>query len=104
MHIKLKKLEAMVGKNVFHYSFKKPSQAVTPTTTPTVTLDGEVVHVDPQLLFQRLTAPAQGSAEDIPQVFTYEQCSVLSSLFDTAGFIRETQKPALADANWGLGD
>ena len=97
-------LQAMVGKNAFDYSFKKSSQAVTPTTTPTVTLDGETVHVDPQLLFQRLTAAAERSAEDIPQVFTYELCSVPSSLFDTAGFIREPQKPALADAIWGLGD
>ena len=39
-------LQAMVGKNVFDYSFQKSSQAVTPTTTPTVTLDGETVHVD----------------------------------------------------------
>ena len=97
-------LQAMIGKNIFDYSFKKSSQAVTPTTTQTVTLDGETVHVDPQLLFQRLTAAAQWSAEDIPQVFTYELCSVPSSLFDTAGFIREPQKPALADAIWGLGD
>ena len=97
-------LQAMIGKNIFDYSFKKSSQAVTPTTTPTVTLDGDIVHVDPQLLFQRLTAAAQRSAEDIPQVFTYELCSVPSSLFDTAGFIREPQKPALADAIWGLGD
>ena len=97
-------LQAMVGKNVFEYSFKKPSQARTPTTTPTVTLDGEIVHVDPQLLFQRLTAAAQRSAEDTPLVFTCELCSVPSSLFDTAGFIRETQKPALADAIWVLGD
>ena len=73
--------------------------------TPTVTLDGEIVHVDPQLLFQRLTAAAQRSAEDIPrQALTYELCSVPSSLFDTAGFIREPQKPALTDAIWGLGD
>ena len=36
-------LQAMVGKNAFDYSFKKSSQAVTPTTTPTVTLDGETV-------------------------------------------------------------
>ena len=71
---------------------------MTPITTPTVTLDGETVHVDPQLLFQRLTAAAQRSAEDIPQIFTYELCSVPSSLFDTAGFIREPQKPALTDA------
>lgn len=49
-------LQAMGGKNAFDYSFKKSSQAVTPTTTPTVTLDGETVHIEPQLLFQRLTA------------------------------------------------
>ena len=33
-------LQAMIGKNIFDYSFKKSSQAVTPTTTQTVTLDG----------------------------------------------------------------
>ena len=46
-------LQAMIGKNIFDYSFKKSSQAVTPTTTPTVTLDGETVHVDPQLDLQQ---------------------------------------------------
>ena len=97
-------LQAMVGKNAFDYSFKKSEQVVTPTTAPSVTLDGEKVHVDPQLLFQRLTAAAQRSAEDIAQVFTYELCSVPSSLFDSAGFIRDPQKPALADAIWAMGD
>ena len=46
-------LQAMVCKYVFDYSFKKPSQAVTPTTTPKVTLDGETVHVDSQLDLQQ---------------------------------------------------
>ncbi|MCG8047094.1 MAG: hypothetical protein N0E48_15920, partial [Candidatus Thiodiazotropha endolucinida] len=97
-------LQAMPGNNAFDYSFKKSCQVVTQTTTPTVTLDGETVHVDPQLLFQRLTAAAQRSVGNIPQVFEYELCSVPSSLFDTAGFIREPDKPALADAIWNLGD
>ena len=97
-------IQAMPGNNVFDYSFKKSSQVVTQTTIPSVTLDGETVQVDPQLLFQRLTAAAQRSVENIPQVFTYELCSVPSSLFDTSGFIRQPQKPALADAVWSLGD
>ena len=46
-------LQTMVGKKVFDYSFKNSSQDVTPTTTPTVTLDGETVHVDPQLDLQQ---------------------------------------------------
>lgn len=97
-------LQTMVGKNVFDFSFKKSQKAVTLNTTPAVKLDGENVNVDPQLLFQRLTAASQRSVEDIPQVFSYELCSVPSSLFDTTGFIREPQKPALADAIWALGD
>ena len=94
----------MVCKNAFDYSFKTSSQAVTQTTTHTVTLDGETVHADPQLLFQRRTAAAQRFVEDIPQVLTNELCSVSSSLFGTAGFIRGPQKPTLADAIWGPGD
>ena len=95
-------IQAMPGNNVFDYSFKKSSQVVTQTTIPSVTLDGETVQGDPQLLFQRLTAAAQRSVENIPQVFTYELCSVPSSLFDTSRFIRQPQKPALADAVWSL--
>ena len=44
-------IQAMPGNNAFDYSFKKSCQVVTQTTTPSVTLDGETVHVDPQLLF-----------------------------------------------------
>ena len=47
-------LQAVVCKNIFDYSFEKPSQAVTPTTTLTVTLDGETVHINPQLDLQQL--------------------------------------------------
>ena len=46
-------LQGMVGKNDFDYSFKISSQAVTPTTTPTVTPDGETGHVEPQLGLQQ---------------------------------------------------
>ena len=74
---------------------------MTSTTTPIVTLNGETVHVDPQLSLQQQTSD---QLKTFHRFFTYELCSVPSSLFDTAGFIGEPQKPALADAIWGLGD
>ena len=48
-------LKDMVGKNVTEYTFKRKAHAVTMKSKSTVKLNKEeVVHIDPQLLFQRL--------------------------------------------------
>ena len=45
------KLEKMVGEKVSDFSFKKKDQAVTMGSKNGVKVDGEIIEVDPQLLF-----------------------------------------------------
>ena len=47
-------LQSMIGQNVFEYSFVKKYMAVTMKARSSVEIDGEVVPIDNQLLFQRL--------------------------------------------------
>ena len=48
-------LDSMVGKNVYEYSFQRKLQAVTLSAKVSVKINEEVVQVEPQLLFQRLS-------------------------------------------------
>ena len=45
----------MEGKTVNEYVFKRTNQAVTLDCKSSVKVDGDVIQIDPQLLFQRLT-------------------------------------------------
>ena len=62
----------------------------------TVTIDGNVVQIDPQLLFQWLTLAAK-SAHDLKEL-----CSYPPALFKSPLLLCEAQKPVLADAMWAL--
>ncbi|WAR03769.1 hypothetical protein MAR_010327 [Mya arenaria] len=94
-------LARMDGHTIAEYSFKKKDQAITMNTQSSVKIGGEVVQVDPQLLFQRLTVAAKAS-QDLASVFKYELCSHPPALFDTSLLLRQPQKPVLADAIWAL--
>ena len=76
-------------------------QSITLGTQSSVEIDGDSVHVDPQLLFQRLTIVAK-ALYDLESVFKYELCSYPPALFDSSMLLREPQKPVLADAIWAL--
>ena len=78
-------LQSMVGHHVLDYSFKKAGHAVTMNTKSTVKVDGDAIHVDPQLLFQRLMAASDRLVENQEEIFTYELCSIPSALFETSG-------------------
>ena len=54
-------LQSMLRQSISNYSFKKKSQAVTLGLKSSVKIDDELVHVDPQLLFQRLTIASKSS-------------------------------------------
>ena len=97
-------LKSMTGQNIFDYSFKRCDKVKAFDTIQSSKVDEEVVKVDQQLLFQRLSAAAQRFIDDMPNVFSYELCSVPSSLFDETGLIRKSQKASLADAVWSVGD
>ena len=49
-------ISKMVGATAADFSFKRKDQAVTMASKSAVKVGGEVVQVDPQLLFQRATA------------------------------------------------
>jgi hypothetical protein len=94
-------LESMTGQKVFEYSFKKKNEAVTLASKTAVKIQGELVQIDPQLLFQRLvTAGAQ--CGDLPNLFKYELCSYPPALFESSGVHIPAKKPVLADAIWSL--
>ena len=94
-------LDDMQDKNAVEYSFKRKNQAITLADKSAIQIDGEAVHVDPQLLFQRLNMAAK-TADSLEAVFKYELCSHPPSLFDSSLLLREPQKPALADVIWAL--
>ena len=64
-------LASMIGKTVGEFHFLK---AMTLGPRSTVTVMGESVKVDPQLIFQRLVAIGE-RGEDLPSLFKYKLCS-----------------------------
>ncbi|KAH3712649.1 hypothetical protein DPMN_072402 [Dreissena polymorpha] len=94
----------MLHKTVLEYSFKRTSQAVTLSSKSKVKVNGETVHIDPQLLFQRLTAAADRLYDSQEEIFKYELCSFPSSLFESSGLLKQADKPSLANAILALGD
>ena len=93
-------LKSMHGISVYDYSFKKKEKAMNMKVSSTVELDGEVVHVDPQLLFQRLITIGGTSNTDLETAFSYELCTFPTSIIENDGLLREANKPQLADAIW----
>ena len=53
-------------------------------------------------LFQRLILVAGGVVDNVEDIFKYEPCTYPVALFDASGFLREANKPPLADAMWAV--
>ena len=51
-------LDDMLHNSVGEYHFKRKKQIVTQNSKSSIVIDDEVVHIDPHLLFQRLTLAA----------------------------------------------
>ena len=66
-------LASMEGKTVAEYTFRKRYQAVTMNVKSTIKVHDEPVHVDPQLLFQRLVTVGTKN-DELKDVFDYELC------------------------------
>ncbi|VDI23946.1 Hypothetical predicted protein [Mytilus galloprovincialis] len=60
--------------------------------------------VNPQLMFQQLTAVGQDSLNNTAELFEYELSSFPSSLFEANGPPKQAAKATLADAIWNMGD
>eukprot|EP00794_Sanderia_malayensis_P017155 gene17155-18877_t len=82
-------LAKMTDQQVSTYSFKRKEQAVTLAAGSSMKINGVKVHVDPQLLFQRLVF-ACNTIADLQGVFKYELCSYPAALFDSPLTLRQT--------------
>ena len=89
-------LTSMDGRTPAEYSFKRKNQAATlGMKSSNVKIDGDKIHIDTQLLFQRLTTDMQSSGE-LESVFKHELCSYPSaSLIPLFCFGKQTNKPLL---------
>jgi hypothetical protein len=90
-------LTSMEGISVSKYTFSKKLQVMNLASSLYVSIDGEKIEIDPQLLYQRLLVTCIGSVE-IQTLFPYELCSYPSSLFDTNLFMRLVEKADLQNA------
>ena len=98
-------IDSMVGQNIFDFSFKKSMQVLTMSSKTSITVEEGRLEVDPQVLFQRLTAiSSRESVEDIANIFKYELSTHPSSIFEPSGLPRAASKPQISDAIWSMGD
>jgi hypothetical protein len=81
--------------------FKRGNQVITLTSKTDAKVGDDTISVDPQLLFQRLTAVGNLLMEDTGNMFRYELSTFPSSLFEPSGWPREANKP---DCIWNMGD
>ncbi|CAG2256238.1 unnamed protein product [Mytilus edulis] len=98
-------IESIAGNLVSEISFKKKDQIVTlDAKRPSGSNISQQPQVDPQLMFQRLTAVGQDSLNNTAELFEYELSSFPSSLFEANGLPKQAAKATLADAIWNIGD
>lgn len=82
----------MIGKDVSVHSFENVDKAITMASNNSILVDGEIIQIDPQLLFQRLMLMARNFDDDkLKEVFKYELAQKPSSLFDESGLMREAK-------------
>ena len=91
-------MKSMVGQDAFDKSFKRKNQAVTLAQDKGVTINGDSLQVDPQILFQRLIAIKDRFEVETCQLFKYEMSSHPAALFKTSALPLDAKKPELAQA------
>ena len=67
-------LEGMVGITTVQHTLKKKDQVCYLSNSNTINVRDEVIHIDPQLLFQRPVTAGQ-CKDNLAEVFQYELCS-----------------------------
>lgn len=94
-------ISSMSGQKVEEYTFKKSNSVIKPNAKNALVIDGDIVNIDPQLLFQRLMLITRDMDDtEIRNVFKYELAPKPSALFDELGFIREANSSSLYDLLW----
>ena len=92
-------MDAMTGIPVAQYTFKRSDQVTTLQSKSSVCVDGQPIHVDPELLFHHLIVSSNG-IEDRKVLFRFELCSYPSALFDDTLMPRAPPKAVLPNAIW----
>ena len=91
----------MEGKTSDQHTFRRKDQVITIGPKSYIKIDGEEVLVDQQLIFQILITGTHTSGE-LELAFKHELCSYPPYMFDSSLLLRESHKPAFADAIWVL--
>jgi hypothetical protein len=91
----------MFGKQVCNYTFQKKDRAVTMESKSKIKIDGDDVHIDPQLLFQRLVIIGT-QKEKLIEAFRHELCGFPPALFERRDVLLKANKPVLANTIWEL--
>ena len=86
----------MSNQLVFSFSFKRKDMVVPMKTKSSLSVEGEKIHVDSPLLFQRLIAVY--NLEELPTAFGYELNTRPTSLFDKDDLMNEAEKPKIKHA------
>ena len=89
--------DGMEWKTTAQHIFKKEDQVCSLTNSNTINLIAEIIHIDPQLLLQRLVTAGQ-CKYSLTEVFKYELFSYPPALFENKFIPREASKSTLADA------
>lgn len=96
--IGFKILSSLEDKNVFEYSFERCKQVVRMSSKNELLIDGEMITIDPDTLFQRLLLlilQSDRTEEEKAAAFCYELCQTAPSLFDQNGLMREANSSSL---------
>lgn len=98
-------IQSMSGQLVSEISFKRKDQVVPldikGTSNSNVT---QFSQIDPQLMFQRLTAVGSETLNTTAELFQYELSSFRSSMFEANGLLKQAAKSTLGEAIWSTGD
>ena len=95
-----KMVDAMVGQPILTISFSKKGMTITMKPRAIVEVDGEVIPVDPQLLFQRLVILVQKDETLLMKALEHELSSHPATLVGNDSLMLEADKPALGDEIW----
>ena len=89
-------VQEMDGQSVFSYSHKRSLNAKTLASSKNVKVSADR-SIDLALLFQRFLVVSQTRNLRLDDVMSYEQCLYTMSLFEGKGFLRQADKPQLAE-------